>query len=167
MNKPLYWDKVVALPTKDDFEVQFMSAKDKQEFDAWYKENIFEVYIRVKQEYESRGRKDDLWYDVFEENLVYCPDDVRVLRVCIMKFFEACQATIKIMPGVGNMTIASYCNKVWRTNFLEKDTVGPSQKLTSERCSEQNGKTWLAFLDTCHHKGRLRPLVYLGNFTKT
>lgn len=84
-----------------------MSAKDKQEFDAWYKENIFEVYIRVKQEYESRERKDDLWYDVFEENLVYCPDDVRVLRVCIMKFFEACQATIKIMPGVGNMTIAS------------------------------------------------------------
>lgn len=114
--------------------------------------------MQVKQEYESGGRQDDLWYEVFEENLAYCRDDVRVLRLCFMKFSDACQATTKIMPGVGNMTIASYCNKVWRTHCLEKDTVdlvlhrGYLQKDVQSKMA----KTWLAFLDTCYHEGRLQ-----------
>ena len=59
--------------------------------------------MQVKHEYESGGCQDDLWYEV-----AYCRNDVRMLRLCFMKFFNACQATIEIMPGVGNMTIASY-----------------------------------------------------------
>lgn len=124
LNNREYWDKVIALPTKEDFEMQFMNSKDKTEFEKWYAENIHEVYMQVQQEYENGIRKDDLWYDIFEENRAYCRDDVRVLRLCFMKFFNACQATTQIMPGVNNMTIASYCNKVWRTHHLEKDTVG-------------------------------------------
>ena len=80
-----------------------MSTKDKQEFDARYKENINEVYMQVKYEYESGGGQDDLWYDAFEENLAYCRDDMRVLCSCFIKFFEACPATTKIMPGMANI----------------------------------------------------------------
>ena len=114
--------------------------------------------MQGKQEYESGGHLDDLWNEVFEENLAYCWDDVRVLRLCFMKFFDACQATTKIMPGVGNMTIASYCNKVWWTHFLEKDTVGlvPHRGYLQKDVQSKMAKTWLAFLDTCHHEGRLQ-----------
>ena len=137
-----------------------MSTKDKQEFDAWYKENINEVYTQVKHEYESGRGQDDLWHDAFEENLAYCCDDMRVLCLCFMKFFEACPATTKIMPGMTNMTIASYCNKVWQTHFLEKDTVGlvPHGGYLQKDIQSKMAKTWLAFLDTRHRKGRLQSL---------
>ena len=157
LSNSLYWDKVVALPTKEDFEVEFMNSRDKAEFDKWYAQNIFDVYMQVNEEYENGLREDDLWYDVFAENLAYCRDDVRVLRLCFMKFFNACEATTKIMPGVDNMTIASYCNKVWRTHYLEKDTVGlvPHKGYLQKDVQSKMAKTWLAFLDLCYHEGKL------------
>lgn len=45
LNNALYWDKVVALPTKEEFEVEFMSSRDKAEFDKWYAQNIFNIYM--------------------------------------------------------------------------------------------------------------------------
>lgn len=45
LNNALYWDKVVALPMKEEFEVEFMSSRDKAEFDKWYAQNIFNIYM--------------------------------------------------------------------------------------------------------------------------
>lgn len=45
LNDALYWDKVVALPTKEEFEVEFMSSRDKAEFNKWYAQNIFNIYM--------------------------------------------------------------------------------------------------------------------------
>lgn len=135
-----------------------MSNKYKVDFEKWNAKNIYKVFLRVQEEYQNGLRQDDLWYDIFEENEAYCRDDVRVLRLCFMKFFYACQATRQIMPGVDNMTIASYCNKVWRTNHLEKDTVGllPHKRYLQKDIQSRMAKTWLAFLDTCYLEGELQ-----------
>ena len=70
-----------------------------------------------------------------------CTDDVRVLRLCFMKFLHACQQTTQILPGVDNMTIASCSNKVWRTYHLERHSrTGASQGLPLERHTEQDGE---------------------------
>ena len=158
LNNRKYWDKVIALPTKEDFEMQFMNSKEKAEFEQWYTQNIHKVYMQIQQEYENGLRKDDLWYYIFEENRTYCRDDVRVLRLCFMKFFDACRTTTQIMPEVNNMTIASYCNKVWRTHHLEKDTVGlvPHKGYLQKDVQSKMAKTWLAFLDTCYLEGKLQ-----------
>ena len=158
LNNREYWDKVIALPSKEDFEVQFMSNKDKVEFETWYNNNIYQVFMRVQEEYQNGLRHDDLWYDIFEENEAYCRDDVRVLRLCFMKFLHACQQTTQILPGVDNMTIASYCNKVWRTHHLEKDTVGlvPHKGYLQKDIQSKMAKTWLAFLDSCYLEGKLQ-----------
>ena len=113
----------MALPTKEDFVAQFMSVKDKEEFDVWYQKNIFEVYMQVWQEYEN-GVRESMFFVFF-----------------VSKFFDACEATTQIMPGVGNMTIASYCNKVWRTHFLIRHCgLSSSQRIHPERRAKQDGK---------------------------
>lgn len=91
---------------REDFETQFMSAAKKAEFEKWYVETIENPYLHNKELKEHGLLKHIDFYDVFQENLAYCRDDVRVLRVCFMKFFEACYNTTKVMPGVNNLTIA-------------------------------------------------------------
>ena len=133
-----------------------MGNKDKVEFETWYK-NIYQVFMRVQEEYHNNLHQDDLWY-IFEENKAYCTDDVRVLHLCFRKFLHACQQTTQILPGVDNMTIASYSNKVWRTYHLEKDTVGlvPNKGYLQKDIQNKMAKTWLAFLNSCYLKGKLQ-----------
>lgn len=75
-----------------------------------------------------------------------------------MKFLHACQETTQILPGVDNMTIASYCNKVWQTHHLEKDTVGlvSHKGYLQKDIQSMMAKTWLAFLDSCYLEGKLQ-----------
>ena len=128
------WDRKVERPMREDFETQFMSAAEKVEFEKWYVETIENPYLHNK-ELKEQG----LLKHIDQENLAYCREDVRVLRVCFLKFFEACYNTTKVMAGVNNLTIALYCNTVWRTKYLEKDMVGLiPQRLPAEGRAEQD-----------------------------
>ena len=57
-----------------------------------------------------------------EEIVAYCRSDVDILRRCCLEFRELFHDVTKIDP-FANLTIASACSTVYRTNYLEKDTI--------------------------------------------
>ena len=91
--------------------------------------------MQVQEEYQNGLHQDDLWYDIYKENEAYCGDGVRVLRLCFMKSFHACQATTEIMLDTVGL--------VPHKGYLQKDI------------QSKMAKTWLAFLDTCYLEGKL------------
>ena len=133
-------DRKVERPMREDFETQLMSAAKRDEFEKWYVETIENPYLYHKELKDHGILKHIDFYDIFKENLAYCRDDVRVLRVCFLKFFEACFNTTKLMFGVNNLTIASYCNMVLANQVPGEELRGvdTSQKLPAEGRAEQD-----------------------------
>jgi hypothetical protein len=58
-----------------------------------------------------------------EEILAYCRSDVDILRRCCMQFRELFRDVTEIDPFEKCLTIASACNLVYRTNYLEENTI--------------------------------------------
>ncbi|WAR08684.1 hypothetical protein MAR_018642 [Mya arenaria] len=98
------------LPDLHYYNVDSMNPEAKQKFLMWYEENKNELF------------------DFQTELLRYCQSDVDILRKCCLKFRKMFMELTK--KGVGNIgidpfenciTIASACNLVYRTNFLEHE----------------------------------------------
>ena len=53
----------------------------------------------------------------------YCRSDVDILRKCCLLYREMFRKETGIDPFNKALTIASYCQEVYRTNFLKKDTI--------------------------------------------
>ena len=99
LNTPELWDKCIAKQEIEDFEPDFMSISKLSEFLEWYRSAIEEPYMQ-RLELVDAGQDILCTYDIFAENLKYCRDDERELRMCFLKFLEACmQTTGKLEPG--------------------------------------------------------------------
>ena len=59
-----------------------------------------------------------------DELLVYCMDDVNVLRQACCALRNLFLKLVKMDPFREAITISSICNKVLRTMFLKPDAVG-------------------------------------------
>ena len=59
-----------------------------------------------------------------QELLAYCMDDVNVLRQACCAFRNLFLKLVKMDPFRQAITISSICNKVFRTMFLKRDSVG-------------------------------------------
>lgn len=62
-------------------------------------------------------------FDFQEELISYCRSDVNILRRCCNAFINIFQTTTGINPFEKNVTIASVCNRVYRQNFMPKDSI--------------------------------------------
>lgn len=82
---------------------------------------------------------------------------MRVLRVCFLKFLEACIRATGIIHGVDNLTIASYSSLVWEAKFLEPGLVGldPHKGYVRKHTQSKIADNSLKFLDIYHFKGEL------------
>lgn len=110
LNNWQQWSDIMPRPpSKDDFETRFMNAKTKEKFDAWY----YDTFVKPEEDDPHYYLNADNWYDVFRENKEYCRNHVYVLHRCFMEFANSMHEMNGIWPGIGNLTIASYCNKVW------------------------------------------------------
>ena len=83
-----------------------MSGDEQAQFLEWYEEITDKIYCN-KQEF-----------------LVYCMDDVKVLRHVYCAFRSLFLKLVKMDPFRQAITISSICNKVFRTMFLKPDSVG-------------------------------------------
>lgn len=102
-----------------------------------------------------------LWYeshkhdkfDFQQELLRYCRSDVDILRKCSLKFRKLFQeiskknACVGIDPFEHCITIASACNLVFRTNFLDHESIGiiPPHGYRPEDKQSVLAYQWLAF----------------------
>ncbi|XP_033756182.1 uncharacterized protein LOC117338926 [Pecten maximus] len=124
------------LPDKKYYHPDGMKPKRRKPFMEWYKNNK------------------DHSFTFHEELLKYCRSDVDILRKCCLKFRKMfIQMTNKdgsagIDPFQNCITIASACNLVYRTMFLESESIGiiPPHGYRPEDKQSIKAMKWLKFI---------------------
>ena len=106
-NKDENQDYVGPLPCQDDYGVNFMKPAEREVFIAWHQERVENNYV----------------FDFRKEITSYCRSDVDILAKCCLLYREMFKDQTRIDPFDKALTIASYCHQVYRTKFLEKDTI--------------------------------------------
>ena len=106
-NKDENQNYVGPIPCKNDYGVNFMKPEERDAFISWHDEQVANNYR----------------YDFREEIIKYCRSDVDILRKCCLLYREMFRNETDIDPFNKALTIASYCQEVYRTNFLKKDTI--------------------------------------------
>jgi len=94
-----------------------------------------------------------------DELLVYCMDDVNVLRQACCALRNLFLKLVKMDPFREAITISSICNKVLRTMFLKPDAEGIIPRAGYRMGDRQSieGLQWLAYM------GRTSKIIHVGN----
>lgn len=95
------------LPAKQFYMPESMSLKAKAVFDKWY-DSHSASYV----------------FDNKKKLIAYCVQDVAMLRKACMKFSTDFWQCTQIDPFLDGVSIASVCSKVFRSKFLEENTIG-------------------------------------------
>ncbi|KAG5869865.1 hypothetical protein JTB14_031597 [Gonioctena quinquepunctata] len=117
------------------------------------------------------------WYEkhkneefVLQRELVeYCIADVDILTKACLKFRDQLLTTTNVCPFIEATTIASACNKVFRRNFLNSNSIGVIPK-NGYRHSDKQSKIalqWLIWEEHCrniviNHAARGKETVLQG-----
>jgi len=128
-------------PEPEFYGADSMSADERIQFMQWYEEQKGKLF----------SNKDEL--------LVYCMDDVNVLRQACCAFRISFLKLVKMDPFREAITISSICNKVFRNKFLKPDAVGIIPRAGYRMGDRQSieGLQWLAYM------GRTSKIIHSGN----
>ena len=130
-NKDENQNYVGPIPCKNDYGVNFMKPEERDAFIAWHDEQVANNYR----------------FDFREEIIKYCRSDVDILRKCCLLYREMLREESKIDPFNKSLTIASYCQEVYRTNFLKKDTIAIFSNDRQWKIKQSNvAVTWLSYI---------------------
>ena len=130
-NKDENQDYVGPIPCKNDYGVNFMKPGEREAFIAWHDEQVANNYR----------------YDFREEIIKYCRSDVDILRKCCLLYREMFRNETGIDPFNKALTIASYCQEVYRTNFLKKDTLAVFNNDRQLKTKQSNiAVKWLSYI---------------------
>ena len=130
-NKDENQNYVGPIPCKNDYGVNFMKPEERDAFIAWHDEQVANNYR----------------YDFREEIIKYCRSDVDILRKCCLLYREMLREESDIDPFNKSLTVASYCQEVYRTNFLEKDTIAIFNNDRQWKIKQSNvAVTWLSYV---------------------
>ena len=118
------------LPDLQFYNPDAMKPEDRDTFLTWYDKH--------------KGVRFDFRHELLE----YCRSDVDILRRCCLKFREDFMKITKIDPFEKSITIASACNLVFRTNFLQTETIGliPHHGYNPEQKNSIKALQWLKYL---------------------
>ena len=113
-NKDENQDYVGPIPCQDDYGVNYMKPEAREKFMTWHQEQVDNNYV----------------FDFRHEILEYCRSDVDILAKCCKLYREKLKGATDtgndetgIDPFDTATTIAGYCMQVYRTKFLQKDTI--------------------------------------------
>ena len=113
-NKDENQEYVGPIPCQNDYGVNYMKPEAREKFMTWHQEQVQNNYV----------------FDFRHEILKYCRSDVDILAECCKLYrgmFMEATDTDKDETGMDPFdtatTIAAYCMQVYRTKFLQKDTI--------------------------------------------
>ena len=106
-NKDANQNYVGPIPCQDDYGVNFMKPAEREAFMTWHQEQVENNYV----------------FNFHNEIIKYCRSDVDILAKCCRLYREMFKDETNIDPFDKATTIASYCQQVYRTKFLQKDTI--------------------------------------------
>ena len=130
-NKDENQNYVGPIPCQNDYGVNFMKPGEREAFIEWHDEQVANNYR----------------YDFRQEIIKYCRSDVDILRKCCLLYREMFRKETDIDPFNKALTIASYCQEVYRTNFLKKDTIAIFNNHRQWKIKQSNvAVTWLSYI---------------------
>ena len=130
-NKEENQNYIGPIPCQNDYGVNFMKPKEREAFMTWHKEQVQNNYR----------------YDFREEIVKYCRSDVDIMRKCCLLYREMFRKETDIDPFNKSLTIASYCQEVYRTNFLKKDTIAVFNHDRQLKIKQSNvAVKWLSYI---------------------
>ena len=130
-NKDENQNYVGPIPCQNDYGVNFMKPEERDAFITWHDQQVANNYR----------------YDFREEIIKYCRSDVDILRKCCLQYREMFRNETDIDPFNKALTIASYCQEVYRTNFLKKDTIAIFNNDRQWKIKQSNvAVTWLSYI---------------------
>ena len=130
-NKDENQNYVGPIPCQDDYGVNFMKPAEREAFIAWHHEQVENNYV----------------FDFRKEIIKYCRSDVDILAKCCLLYREMFRKETDIDPFDKALTIASYCHQVYRTNFLQKDTIGIFSHDRQLKANQSNTAVkWLSYI---------------------
>ena len=119
------------IPCQNDYGVNFMKPGEREAFIAWHDEQVANNYR----------------YDFLSEIIKYCRSDVDIMRKCCLLYREMFRNEMDIDPLNKALTIASYCQEVYRTNFLKKDTIAIFNHDRQLKIKQSNvAVKWLSYI---------------------
>ena len=130
-NKEENQNYIGPIPCQNDYGVNFMKPGEREAFIAWHDEQVANNYR----------------YDFREEIIKYCRSDVDIMRKCCLLYREMFRKETDIDPFNKALTIASYCQEVYRTNFLKKDTIAIFNNDRQLKIKQSNvAVKWLSYI---------------------
>ena len=136
-NKDENQEYVGSIPCQDDYGVKYMKPAEREKFMTWHQEQVDNNYV----------------FDFQKEILKYCRSDVDILAKCCLLYREL----FRLATDTGNdetgldpfdsvTTIAAYCMQVYRTKFLQKDTIAllPQHQVLKRKQSHE-ALQWLSY----------------------
>ena len=137
-NKEENQNYIGPIPATHYYMPNTMKPKAREEFLTWHKEKVESNYV----------------FNFRDEIVKYCRSDVDILRKCCMRFREMLREITDIDPFEKCLTIASACHEVYRTNYLEKDTIAvfkPDRQLKMKQSNiAVKWLSWVAEKDEIH-----------------
>ena len=136
-NKDENQEYVGPIPCQDDYGVNYMKPEAREKFMTWHQEQVENNYV----------------FDFQKEILKYCRSDVDILAQCCKLYRELFKKATDtgndetgIDPFDSATTIASYCMQVYRTKFLQKDTIALlPQHQQLKRKQSHEALQWLSY----------------------
>ena len=118
------------LPELAYYNLDSMKPFDRDRFLTWYNNHVNDEF------------------DFQKELLAYCRSDVDILRRCCLKFREDFIEITGIDPFEKSITIASACNLVFRTNFLQPETIAliPHKGYNPELKKSVKALQWIKYI---------------------
>ena len=118
------------IPPTPYYNPNGMSPSDRKKFMEWH----------------NGMRNSNYVFNFQEEIVAYCRSDIDILRRCCLELRELFHDVTEIDP-FANLTIASACSTVYRTNYLEKDTIAiiPPHGYRPENKQSLFAQKWLSY----------------------
>ena len=130
-NKDENQDYVGPLPCQDDYGVNFKKPAEREAFIAWHREQVENNYV----------------FDFRKEITSYCRSDVDILAKCCLLYREMFKDQTGIDPFDKALTIASYCQQVYCTKFLQKDTIAIFSHARQLKANQSvTAMKWLSYI---------------------
>ena len=130
-NKEENQNYIGPIPCQNDYGVNFKKPAERKAFIKWHDEQVANNYV----------------FNFREEIIKYCRSDVDIMRKCCLLYREMFRKETDIDPFNKSLTIASYCQEVYRTNFLKKDTIAVFQPDRQLKIKQSNvAVKWLSYI---------------------
>ena len=145
-NRAEFQQYVGPMPARDYYDPKSMKPDRKQQFETWYLSKLDEQAT----------------FHLQQELIAYCQSDVQLLKQGCMKFQQEIQTLTNFNPMEQCITIASACNRFFRTNCILPGTLACEPVLGWYGSAKPHSNVALEWLNWVQHSEGKR-ILHAGN----